>query len=50
MPQHWFLKAAELFLAGEKGGYAIVFYVTAAYLILCVSVGGVGLKMKRSDV
>ena len=50
MPQRWFLKAAELFLAGEKGGYSIVFYVTAAYLILCVSVGGIGLKMKRSDV
>lgn len=49
MPQHWFLKVAELLLAGSKEAYSMVLYITMAYLILCISVGSVGLKMKCSD-
>lgn len=49
MPQRWFLKAAGLILAGEKGAFSMVVCVTLAYLIVCISVGSIGLKMKRSE-
>ncbi len=50
MPQRWFLRVAELLLAGDQGAYSMILYVTAAYLILCISIGSVGLKMKHCDV
>lgn len=49
MPQRWFLKAAELLLAGDNGAYSMVLYITAAYLIICISLGSVGLKLNRCD-
>lgn len=49
MPQRWFMKVAELLLAGDKEAYSMVLYVTVAYLIVCISVGSIGLKMKRSE-
>lgn len=49
MPQKWFLNASELLLVGDKGAYSMLLYVTAAYLIVIISVGSVGLKMKRSE-
>ena len=49
MPQKWFLKASEMLLVGDKGAYSMVLYVTVAYLIVIISVGSIGLKMKRSD-
>lgn len=50
MPQRWFLDASELLLTGDKNAYFMLLYVTAAYLIVIVSVGSVGLKMKRQEV
>lgn len=47
MPQRWFMKAAEILLAGDKGAFSMVIYITAAYLIVIISVGAVGLKIKR---
>lgn len=49
MPQRWFMDASELLLAGDKSAYSMLLCVTAAYLIVIVSVGGVGLKMKRYE-
>lgn len=49
MPQRWFMNAVERLLAGDKGAYSMVIYITAAYLIVTISVGSIGLKMKRSD-
>ncbi|MDE6434925.1 MAG: ABC transporter permease [Lachnospiraceae bacterium] len=46
MPQRWFMRATELLLAGDKGAYSMVLYITMAYLIVSVSVGSIGLKMK----
>lgn len=46
MPQRWFMKAIELLLAGDKGAYSMVLYITMAYLIVSVSVESIGLKMK----
>ncbi|MBE5875995.1 MAG: ABC transporter permease [Lachnospiraceae bacterium] len=49
MPQRWFLNASEMLLVGDKGAYSMLLYVTVAYLIVIISVGSVGLKMKRSE-
>lgn len=49
MPQHWFLKASEMLIAGDKSAYFMVLYITIAYLVVVMSVGGIGLKMKRAD-
>jgi len=49
MPQKWFMDASELFLVGDKSAYSMVLCVTAAYLIVIISVGGVGLKIKRYE-
>lgn len=49
MPQKWFLRAAELLFVGDKNVYSMVICITAAYLIVILSVSGVGLKIKRAD-
>lgn len=49
MPQRWFLDASELLLVGDKSAYSVILCVTAAYLIVIISVGGVGLKIKRYE-
>lgn len=49
MPQRWFMDASELLLAGDKSAYSVVLCVTIAYLIVIISVGGVGLKIKRYE-
>ncbi|MBP3326112.1 MAG: ABC transporter permease [Coprococcus sp.] len=49
MPQRWFMDVSELLLAGDKSAYSMVLCVTVAYLIVIISVGGVGLKVKRYE-
>lgn len=49
MPQKWFLRAAELLFVGDKSVYSMVICITAAYLIVILSVSGVGLKIRRVD-
>ena len=49
MPQKWFLKGAELLIVGDKSAYSMIICITVAYLIVILSVGVVGLKMKRTD-
>lgn len=49
MPQKWFMEAAEMLLLGDKGAYPVLLCVTAAYLIIILSFGGAGLKIKRQD-
>lgn len=50
MPQRWFLDVSEMLLAGDNSAYSMLFYVTAAYMIVIISLGSVGLKMKRQEV
>ena len=47
MPQRWFLDASEKLLAGISGAFPILIAATAAYLIIIISVGSVGLKIRR---
>ena len=46
MPQKWFMDASELLLTGDKSAYSMLLCVTAAYLIIIISVGSVGLNVK----
>lgn len=49
MPQRWFLKGTEMLVVGDKSAYPMIVCVTCAYLIVILSVGVVGLKLKESD-
>ncbi len=49
MPQKWFIKASEILLSGDKSAYTMLLCVTAAYLIIIASIGGVGLKIQHQD-
>ncbi len=49
MPQKWFLDASKLLLAGDKSAFTTILCVTFAYLIVIISVGAVGLKIKRDE-
>lgn len=49
MPQKWFMDASELLLVGDKGACFMLLCVTVSYLIIIISIGGVCLKIKRSD-
>lgn len=49
MPQKWFMDASELLLIGDKSAYSMLLCVTVSYLIVIISVGAVGLKMKRYE-
>lgn len=49
MPQRWFMDVSELLLVGDKGAYSMVLCVTVAYLIAIISIGSVGLKIKRHE-
>lgn len=49
MPQRWFMDASELLLTGDKSAYSMLLCVTAAYLIVFISVGSVWLKIKRYE-
>ncbi|MBR3598356.1 MAG: ABC transporter permease, partial [Lachnospiraceae bacterium] len=50
MPQRWFMDISELLLIGDNTAYSMLLCVTVAYLIVVISVGSVGLKMKRQEV
>lgn len=49
MPQRWFLKATEMLFVGDKNAYPMLLCITVAYLIVILSVGGIGLKIKRTE-
>lgn len=49
MPQKWFMNASELLLVGDKSAYSMLLCVTISYLIVIISIGGVGLKIKRYE-
>lgn len=49
MPQRWFMDISELLIIGDKSAYPMVLCVTVAYLVVILSVGGVGLKIKRFE-
>lgn len=49
MPQKWFMDASEFLLVGDKSAYSMLLCVSISYLIVIISIGGVGLKIKRYE-
>ena len=49
MPQRWFMDSIDQIFMGDKLGYLVVLCITVAYLIIILSLGGVGLKMKKME-
>lgn len=49
MPQKWFMDVSELLLVGDKGACPMLLCITAAYLVVIISVGSVWLKIKRYE-
>ena len=49
MPQWWFLKGTEMLLLGNAKAYPMICCITAAYLIVILGIGAVGLKLKASE-
>lgn len=48
MPQKWFLDGTEMIFVGDNKVFGMLICITAAYLILTLSLGGIGLKVRRS--
>ncbi len=48
MPQKWFLEGTEMIFVGDNKVFGMLICITAAYLLLTVSLGGIGLKVRRS--
>ena len=49
MPQKWILKAVELLMMGKHSGYLTAIVATLAYLMVILSMGAVGLRMKKEE-
>lgn len=49
MPQRWFMRASEMLFVEDKGAYPMVLYVTVAYLVIIMSIGIVGLKVRSKE-
>ena len=49
MPQKWFMKGTELTMVNDNGGFLLLLVVTAAYLIITLSLGSVGIKLKKNE-
>ncbi len=49
MPQRWFMDCVDQIFLGDKKGYFVVLCITTAYLIIILSLGGVGLKVKKIE-
>ena len=49
MPQKWFVDGTKLLLVNDNSAYSMLLCVTVAYLVVIISVGGVGLKIKKYE-
>ena len=49
MPQKWFLQGTEMIFVGDNKAYGMLICITVAYLAVILSLGGIGLKVRRSE-
>ena len=49
MPQKWFLDGTEMIFVGDNKVYLMLLCITAAYLAVILSLGSLGMKIKRVD-
>ncbi len=49
MPQKWFLDCAEMIFTHDNKAFGVIICITVAYLAVIVSLGGLGLKLRRNE-
>ena len=49
MPQKWFLDGTEMIFVGDNNAYSMLICITVAYLAIILSLGSIGLKVRRSE-
>lgn len=49
MPQKWFVDATEMILTKDNKAYFMILCITAAYMIVTISIGSVGIKLKNYE-
>ena len=49
MPQRWFMEGVEMFFTQDKMVYLFLAGVTAAYLMIILSVGNVGIRLRKQE-
>ncbi|HWT74769.1 MAG TPA: ABC transporter permease [Mobilitalea sp.] len=49
MPQRWVVKSAEMIMVGKSGVYSMYLLVVLGYLVVILSVGLMGMKIRRKD-
>ncbi len=49
MPQRWVVKSAEMIMAGKSGVYSMFILVVLSYVVVIVSVGFVGIKVRPKE-
>ena len=47
MPQKWFMNGIDMFYTQDNNAYFVLLCITVAYLILILSIGSVGLKLRK---
>lgn len=49
MPQRWFMDISEMIFVGDNNAYFMILCCVVAYLLVFISVGSVGLKIRRAQ-
>lgn len=49
VPQKWFMRGAEMMIIGDKTVYSMLICITVAYVIIILSIGVAGLKLRKTD-
>lgn len=49
MPQNWVLKASDMLMAGRSGAYTMYGMVVIGYIIVILSAGFIGIKLRRKE-
>ncbi len=48
MPQKWFIDGTEMLLIGDSGALSMLICITAAYVLVTLSLGSLGLKVRKA--
>lgn len=49
MPQRWVVKTSEMLMVGKNNAYGMYLLIIAGYLIVIVSIGLMGIKLRRKE-
>ena len=49
LPQKWFMDSTEMILVNDNGAFVMLICITVAYMVVILSLGSIGLKVKRTE-